>query len=130
MWNEDDKNSSWEDPHNLRLRDEILQLMYWMHGEGLSRAVTADEMLCFLAADRPVLLRCLEELGARGYVEPVAGESFRLTELGLHEGKRRFLDEFEPMLRRGGHGECNEPDCGCHEAESSGASCSASKNLS
>ena len=31
---------------------------------------------------------------------------YRLTVLGVQEGRRRFLDEFEPYLARHAHGEC------------------------
>jgi hypothetical protein len=37
-----------------------------------------------------------------------------LTESGLREGRRRFLDEFEPYLARHAHGECGSADCDCH----------------
>jgi len=111
----------------LGWRDEILQMMYWMHGEGFGREVTADDIRRFLDADRSRLLRWLEQLVEGGYVEVVAGEKYKLTAFGLREGKRRFLDEFEPFLKHGGHGECNDPDCECHEAESAEATCWVSK---
>jgi hypothetical protein len=32
----------------------------------------------------------------------------------MREGRRRFLDEFEPYLAKHGHGECGSADCDCH----------------
>ena len=35
----------------LRRRDEILQVMYWLHGEGLAATVEVADLRKFLAAD-------------------------------------------------------------------------------
>jgi hypothetical protein len=42
---------------------------------------------------------------------------YKLTEIGVKEGGRRFADEFDGMLKQG-HYECNDPDCDCHDPDS------------
>jgi hydrogenase maturation protease len=107
-----------EDPvEALRRRDEILQVMFWLHGEGLGPDVAVADVLRFV--DGPAAVqRTLGQLAEDGHVEPVddgaGGLRYRLTALGADEGRRRFLDEFEPYLARRGHGECGSADCDCH----------------
>lgn len=102
----------------LRQRDEILQIMFWLHGEGLGPDVAVPDILRFIDDERAVQ-RAVGHLVEDGYLEAVSGEAaslrYRLTPTGLHEGRRRFLDEFEPYLARSAHGgECGTADCDCH----------------
>ena len=102
----------------LRQRDEILQIMFWLHGEGLGPDVAVSDMLRFID-DEPAVRRAVGQLVEDGYLETVSGEAasvrYRLTPTGVHEGRRRFLDEFEPYLARSAHGgECGSADCDCH----------------
>lgn len=97
---------------DLYWRDEILQLMYWMAGEGFGQEFSIAELQKFLPAADEVLVRNLELMGALGLVE-CFGESYKLTSNGQKEGGRRFADEFEQLLKPG-HFECDEPDCDCH----------------
>ena len=103
----------------IRWRDELLQVLYWLRGEGLALEVTPPALVSFLQEEESVIAGWLRELAADGYVEPLVAadgqESYRLTALGLVEGRKRFVDEFAPMLGKHGHGECNEPDCACHQ---------------
>ena len=99
-------------------RDEILQVMYWMEGEGLTRACSFADLKRFLQADVGVLDSAMASLLAHGWVES-AEDRFTLTAAGRVEGGRRFADEFEPMLKPG-HFECDEPDCECHDPDSIG----------
>jgi hypothetical protein len=103
-------------------RDEILQLMYWLKGEGLLGEVLADDLRRFLQTDPGRLDERLEQLVQEGYLEPAArdGMRYRLSALGIKEGRRRFVDEFTPFLGRESHGECGDPACECH---TSGAAC-------
>jgi hypothetical protein len=41
----------------------------------------------------------------------------QLTERGIAEGKRRFLDEFSSYLGKDSHLACAEPDCVCHSPD-------------
>lgn len=99
----------------LRQRDEILQVLFWMEGEGLADAVRPRDLLPFVEGGEERIAQHLEALRRLGYVEGTYNEAgyYRLTVIGRAEGGRRFLEEFGPLLRQG-HGECNDPDCACH----------------
>jgi len=102
----------------LMQRDEILQIMFWLHGEGLGPDVAVPDILRFVDDERAVR-RALGQLVEDGQLEMLAdqGDSarYRLTPAGVREGRRRFLDEFEPYLARHAHGECGSADCDCHQ---------------
>lgn len=100
-------------------RDEILQVMYWMQGEGLGSAVRAQDLVVFLNSDVQTILFHLELAAAEGYMtrspnthSMSAETEFSLSETGRKEGGRRFRDEFTGM-QKSGHGECSA-DCICH----------------
>jgi hypothetical protein len=103
-------------------RDEILQLMYWLRGEGLLGEVAADDLRRFLETDPGRLEERLERLVQEGYLGPTSadGRRYRLSALGIEEGRRRFVDEFTPFLGRESHGVCGDPSCECH---TSGETC-------
>jgi hydrogenase maturation protease len=102
---------------SLKQRDEILQIMFWLHGEGLGPDVAVPDILRFVDDERAVRA-ALGQLVEDGHVEALGADAasirYRLTATGLHEGRRRFLDEFEPYLARHAHGECGSADCDCH----------------
>jgi hypothetical protein len=101
---------------DLALRDEVLELLYWLEGEGIVGSATPAAMARFLTCAEPELCRTLDALVGRGdaVVDDASGE-YRLTPVGRHEAARRFAEEFAPLLSQG-HGECNDPDCDClHE---------------
>lgn len=104
-------------------QDEILQVMYWMLGEGLGSEVTLADLRRLLDASEETLTAALQQLTSGSLVRLVAPGRYQLTEMGVSEGRRRFVDEFEGMLKQG-HYECNEPDCDCHSPEFTG-SCKA-----
>ncbi len=104
----------------LRVRDEVLQAMYWMRAEGLAEASTADELARFLAVPATTLAPYLERFDADGYLESDAGR-YRLTSEGEELGKRTFAEEFADLTRPT-HGECDE-DCWCHESPEEAARC-------
>lgn len=97
-------------------RDEILQVMYWLKGEGLGDAVAPEDLLRFLGTDPGRLEERLAQLVEESYLEQVDGSRvrYRLSARGTEEGRRRFLDEFAPFLGRESHGECGDPECECH----------------
>lgn len=100
---------------DLRRRDEVLQVLFWMRGEGLGETVRAREITGLLDIPEPDLDRVLAQIVDDELAEEQDG-GFRLTPAGLSEGGRRFVDEFAPLLRQG-HGECNDPDCPCHDGD-------------
>jgi hypothetical protein len=103
-------------------RDEILQLMFWLCGEGLFEDVAPDDLRRFLETDPGRLEERLEQLVQEGYLDPSAGDGrrYRLNALGIEEGRRRFVDEFTPFLGRESHVVCGDPTCECH---TSGEAC-------
>jgi hypothetical protein len=104
----------------LRIRDEVLQAMYWMRSEGLADAPSAEELARFLAVPPATLRIYLGRFAADGYLE-AAGPGFRLTRAGEEAGKRTFAEEFADLTRPT-HGECDE-DCWCHESPEEAARC-------
>lgn len=107
---------------DLKSRDEILQVMYWMTGEGLGSEFSIADLQKFLPSEQPVLGEDLQVMVSSGLVESCHGDTFALTEQGKREGGRRFADEFESMIKPG-HFECDEPDCDCHNADTTGDVC-------
>jgi hypothetical protein len=104
----------------LRIRDEVLQAMYWMRSEGLADAPPAGELARFLAVPVETLVPYLERFVTDGYLERAEG-CYRLTEVGTQIGKRSFADEFAELTRPS-HGECDD-DCWCHESPEEAARC-------
>lgn len=106
-------------------RDEILQVMYWMLGEGLSDAVDAGQVQVFLGGDGPQLEQILEQVAAEGFLERRPDGRYVLSELGKDAGKRSFALEFEGLLGQA-HGECG-PDCWCHKSAARAAQCATER---
>lgn len=107
---------------NVKSRDEILQVMYWMTGEGLGSEFCVAELQKFLQNEQTDLADDLQLMVSSGLVECGRDDRFALTEHGKVEAGRRFADEFESMIKPG-HFECDEPDCDCHNPEQTGEAC-------
>ncbi len=95
-------------------REEILQVLYWMQGEGLAEAVPVSRLLSLLSTSTPNLLLHLQKNIQAGYLKTNDGEvnentSVQLTDAGKKEAGGIFRNAFEGM-QKGGHGECG-PDC-------------------
>lgn len=58
-------------------RDEILQLMFRLSGEGLFEDVAPDDLRRFLETDPGRLEDRLEQLVQEGYLDPSSGEGRR-----------------------------------------------------
>lgn len=84
-------------PEQLRLRDEILQVLFWLQGEGLEDQAHLDGLAMFIGHASETLEPVLALLGRDGLIAGPAPETarFALTELGIREGGRRFIDNFE-----------------------------------
>ena len=98
-------------------RDEVLELLFWMRGQGFGEALSAKDLAAFLAYPEPEIAATLQTLAALGAVERRAGGFYALTESGLPEARRRFVDDFREMLAEG-HGECGFSCERDHEHES------------
>lgn len=114
---------------DLRKQDEILQLLFWMRGEGLGEAVRPPDLRVFLAPEDelPDLTPVFRRLVEKDLLEVVdrdstADPAFRLTEQGILEGGRRFADEFADIAGQA-HGQCDDPECDCHDDPASAVQC-------
>lgn len=111
----------------LQMRDELLQIMYWMLGEGIGAQPAPAQIEAFLGVEVETITASLRRMAEEGYVREV-GSGFQLTELGLHEGRRTFNDEFHGLTHQA-HGECS-PDCTfCHSPDGDPSAC-PSKSVS
>ena len=104
----------------LRMRDEVLQAMYWMRSEGLADAPDAQELARFLAVPVDTLGPYLERFVRDGYLRRTTA-GFGLSPGGEEIGKRTFAAEFADLTRPS-HGECDE-DCWCHDSPDEAARC-------
>jgi len=89
-------------------KDEILQVLYWMKGEGFGKEVTLQQVVPLLASNQANLEWHMNKLAKDGFLTKEKG-LFQLTEMGNKEAGRRFSDAFSG-LQKAGHGECG-PDC-------------------
>lgn len=104
----DDRTPRIDPIEALRCRDDILQSMYWMRGEGFAEEADVQTLITFMAEDEAMLREQLAILVADGHLEERDGR-YRLSESGSREGGRRFADEMTD-LQKTAHGECG-PDC-------------------
>jgi hypothetical protein len=95
-------------------REEILQVLYWIEGEGLAEIVPFNRLLSLLNTTADHLLLHLQKNIEAEYLK-TEGEalsvnsSLQLTPFGKKEAGAIFRNAFEGM-QKAGHGECG-PDC-------------------
>jgi hypothetical protein len=98
--------------------DEILQILFWMRGEGLGEVVTLEEINRFLTIEKANLIKTVKRLMEMGYLELSTNSEniskVQLTVQGIKEGKIRFKGEFENFLGHEDHMVCDDPNCDCH----------------
>ncbi len=95
-------------------REEILQVLYWMEGEGLATSISIPRLLSLLNTTQENLLLHLDINLKAGYLQTNSGtltdqSSIQLTTMGKKEAGAIFRNAFEGM-QKAGHGECG-PDC-------------------
>ena len=108
----------------LYWRSEILQVMYWLRGEGLGDVVDAPLLERFLGVDAEVGTGYLDRLVDEGYLIRV-GDGFMLSQQGLEEGATEFAMSFAELTRPA-HGECSA-DCWCHASVEEAEACAAER---
>jgi hypothetical protein len=108
----------------LYWRSEILQVMYWLRGEGLGDVIDAVLLERFLGVDAAVGVGYLDRLVADGYLDSVPG-GYALSESGLAEGRTEFALSFADLTRPA-HGECSA-DCWCHNSAEEAIACAADR---
>jgi DNA-binding PadR family transcriptional regulator len=97
---------------SLFWKDEILQVLYWMHGEGMGSEVSLQQMLPFLNTSYQNLEYHLNKITNDGLLIGDRKQDityYNLSESGKKEGGRQFAEAFQGM-QKAGHGECG-PDC-------------------
>lgn len=101
-------------------RDEILQVMFWIQGEGFGDQVSPALLERFLGVDAQVGVRYLDKLVDEGLLLR-NGDLYEFTDEGRRHGARVFADEFADLTKPG-HGECG-PDCWCHASPEEAEAC-------
>jgi len=108
----------------LYWRSEILQVMYWLRGEGFGDFVDAPLLERFLGVNAEIGLTYLDRLVGEGYLQR-DGEWFVLSESGLEQGAVEFATSFSDLTRPA-HGECSD-DCWCHASVEEAEACAAER---
>lgn len=110
--------------NEIRVQDEILQMLYWMKGEHIGDKVSREQINRFMNLPADEIDAALVRLKGSGLVRRVEDTSgvahFQLTGPGLEQGKRRFADEFSSYLGKESHLECSDPNCDCHSPDFDG----------
>lgn len=109
---------------SLYWRSEILQVMFWLQGEGFGDIVDAPLLERFLGVEARMGLAYLNRLVDEDYLVR-DGEWFRLSVKGQAEGSAEFASSFEDLLKPT-HGECSA-DCWCHASPEEADACVASR---
>lgn len=105
-------------------RSEILQVMYWLRGEGFGDQVDPSLLERFLGVDAGIGVQYLDRLVVEGYVELV-GDRYALSDLGSREGALEFASSFSELTRPT-HGECSA-DCWCHNSPEEAEACQSER---
>ena len=113
----------------LYWRSEILQVVYWLHGEGLGDIVDLDLIRSYLGVDGGVDVH--ENLSS--YVDLLVsdgslvqdGDWYALSQRALAEGEAQlataFTDQVHPVAS-----ECND-ECWCHTSAAEAEACARSR---
>jgi hypothetical protein len=110
---------------DLYWRSEILQVMYWLRGEGLGEAADAALLERFLGLDAREGSERLERLADEGYLTR-SPDGYTLSEHGLAEGGTEFALSFADLTRPT-HGECSA-DCWCHASTEEALACAEQRH--
>lgn len=109
----------------LYWRSEILQVMFWLRGEGFGDQVNARLLERFLGVEAAIGVRYLDRLVDEGLLDQ-QGEHYRLSPIGLKEGSLEFAASFNELTRPT-HGECSA-DCWCHSSPDEASACAAERS--
>ena len=108
----------------LYWRDEILQLLFWIEGEGFGQQLEVEALERFLGLDAEAARKHLELLEREGLLEPAEG-GYRLSARGRMEGGRMFAEGFADLTQPA-HGACG-PECWCRSSEAEAVACEADR---
>lgn len=105
----------------LYWRDEILQVMFWLQGEGIGEQIDSKLLKRFLGVDAHIGLQYLDRMVSEGFLRRALDGTYELTERGRSEGARIFSEEFADLTKPS-HGDCG-PDCWCHASLDEAEAC-------
>ena len=105
----------------LYWRDEILQLMFWLEGEGFGGEADPALLERFLGVEARSGLTYLDRLVDEGLLRCLPGPRYELTEDGHAHGARVFSEEFAELTKPG-HGECSA-SCWCRQSPDEAEAC-------
>ena len=108
----------------LYWRSEILQVMYWLRGEGFGDLVNPPMIERFLGVEAQVGITYLDQAVEVGYVTR-DGDWFALSAQGVEEGAMEFEAAFDELMRPT-HGECSD-DCWCHMSADEAEACAGQR---
>lgn len=109
----------------LYWRDEILQVMFWLRGEGFGHEIDAGLLERFLGVDAEIGVRYLDRLVREGLLVRSMDGRFHLSPQGLEIGGQIFAEEFAELTKPT-HGECGA-DCWCHSSPDEAEACMAQR---
>ena len=106
-----------------RRRDDLLEALFWLQGEGLESRATPTTLAALTGTgDEEALRPDLRALEASGCIDIDADGRCALTEDGHREAGRRFAESFADVIGKQGHGLCDD-DCDCHDSADAAAEC-------
>lgn len=105
-------------------RSEILQVMFWLRGEGFGDLVDAGLIERFLGVDATIGITYLNRLVEEGYLAKDL-EFYALSEFGAQQGALEFAESFADLTKPT-HGECSA-DCWCHASVDEAEACVAAR---
>ena len=105
-------------------RSEILQVMFWLRGEGFGDIVDAGLLERFLGVEAANGVTYLDRLVDEGLLV-ADGPFYSLSDRGRTEGAAEFAASFADLMRPT-HGEC-DADCWCHQSADEADACSAAR---
>lgn len=106
-------------------RSEILQVLFWLRGEGLGDSADARLLERFLSVEPEVIEPYLRRLADEGLVDAAGDGSYRLSERGAAMGAEEFTASFSDLTRPA-HGECGA-DCWCRQSPEEAEACAAER---
>ncbi len=109
---------------DLYWREEILQVMFWIEGEGFGTEIDPATLARYMGVDPAVGVTHLDRLVREGYLVQADGR-YSLSARGRSEGARVFADEFSELTNPA-HGECG-PECWCHRSAEEAEACAAER---
>lgn len=102
-------------------RDEILQVMFWIQGEGFGEKISPELLERFLGVEARTAVLYLDRLVDEALLARDEHGRYELTKAGREHGARVFADEFADLTKPG-HGECGA-DCWCHASPEEAEAC-------